>query len=161
MTKTSLVFHGSFGLVALVASQTHQTVPEQLLISEKLYGRELGVDTLLEAFDRVAYRGRPELVLVSGYSGIGKSAVVNELHKYLVPPRGLFASGKFDPYEREPMSAEECLVSLPAAVIGSAAERLGLKPRLETLGILQPFEAGIDHYSRYRLQPSANVLPTA
>jgi predicted ATPase len=39
-------------------------------------------------------------VLVSGYAGIGKSAVVNELHK-LVPPRGLFASGKFDQYKRD------------------------------------------------------------
>ena len=45
--------------------------------------------------------GTPELVLVSGYSGIGKSAVVNELHKVLVPPRGLFASGKFDQYKRD------------------------------------------------------------
>jgi len=41
--------------------------------------------------------GVPELVLVSGYSGIGKSSVVNELHKVLVLPRGLFASGKFGP----------------------------------------------------------------
>ena len=45
--------------------------------------------------------GAPELVLVSGYSGIGKSSVVNELHKVLVPPRGLFASGKFDQYKRD------------------------------------------------------------
>jgi AAA ATPase domain len=45
---------------------------------------------------RVVASGRPELVLVSGYSGIGKSSVVNELHKVLVPTRGLFASGKFD-----------------------------------------------------------------
>ena len=43
----------------------------------------------------------PELVLVSGYSGIGKSSVVNELHKVLVPPRGLFAAGKFDQYKRD------------------------------------------------------------
>jgi predicted ATPase len=40
-------------------------------------------------------------VLVSGYSGIGKSSVVNELHPVLVPPRGLFASGKFDQYKRD------------------------------------------------------------
>ena len=45
--------------------------------------------------------GAPELVLVSGYSGIGKSSVVNELHKALVPPRGLFASGKFDQLKRD------------------------------------------------------------
>src|SRR5437879_3868513 len=56
---------------------------------------------LLTAFDRMVTSGRPELVLVSGYSGIGKSSVVSELHKVLVPPRGLFASGKFDQYKRD------------------------------------------------------------
>ena len=45
--------------------------------------------------------GTPELVLVSGYSGIGKSSVVNELHKVLVLPRGLLASGKFDQHKRD------------------------------------------------------------
>src|SRR5262249_32953014 len=78
-----------------------QDVPAQLLIPEKLYGREGEIDTLLAAFDRVMASGRPELVLVSGYSGIGKSSVVNELHKALVPPSGLFASGKFDQYKRD------------------------------------------------------------
>ena len=56
---------------------------------------------MLAAFDRVVGSGTPELVLVSGYSGVGKSSVVNELHKALVPPRGLFASGKFDQYKRD------------------------------------------------------------
>src|SRR5919106_1165815 len=78
----------------------HDT-PDRLLIPEKLYGRAREVDTLLASFDRIVKSGRPELVLVSGYSGIGKSAVVNELHKPLVPPRGLFASGKFDQYKRD------------------------------------------------------------
>ena len=75
-------------------------VPDRLLIPEKLYGREREVETLLGAFGRVAAGGRPELVLVSGYSGVGKSALVNELHKALVPARGLFVSGKFDQYKR-------------------------------------------------------------
>jgi PAS domain S-box-containing protein len=74
---------------------------DRLLIPEKLYGREREVDALLAAFDRVVAQGTPELVLVSGYSGVGKSSVVNELHKVLVPPRGLFASGKFDQYKRD------------------------------------------------------------
>jgi predicted ATPase len=74
---------------------------DRLMIPEKLYGRDCEVDALLTAFDRVVAGGRPELVLVSGYSGIGKSAVVNELHKPLVLPRGLFASGKFDQYKRD------------------------------------------------------------
>ncbi len=76
-------------------------IPDRLRIPEKLYGREQEIDTLLASFDRVVTSGRPELVLVSGYSGIGKSSVVNELHKVLVPPRGLFASGKFDQYKRD------------------------------------------------------------
>jgi serine/threonine protein kinase len=75
--------------------------PDQLVIPEKLYGREKDIGTLLASFDRVVAGSRPELVLVSGYSGIGKSSVVNELHKPLVPPRGLFASGKFDQYKRD------------------------------------------------------------
>ncbi|MDI4238768.1 AAA family ATPase [Bradyrhizobium sp. Arg237L] len=75
--------------------------PDRLMIPEKLYGRDREVDTLLTAFDRIVGGGRAELVLVSGYSGIGKSAVVNELHKPLVPPRGLFASGKSDQYKRD------------------------------------------------------------
>jgi serine/threonine protein kinase len=76
-------------------------MPDRLLIPEKLYGRASEINTLLASFDRVVAVGRPELVLVSGYSGIGKSSVVNELHKPLVPPRGLFASGKFDQYKRD------------------------------------------------------------
>jgi PAS domain S-box-containing protein len=78
----------------------HDT-PDRLLIPETLYGRAREIDTLLAAFDRVVASGTPELVLVSGYAGIGKSSVVNELHKVLVPPRGLFASGKFDQYKRD------------------------------------------------------------
>src|SRR5713101_4522150 len=74
---------------------------DRLLTPEKLYGREHEVDALLAAFDRVVAQDTPELVLVSGYSGVGKSSVVNELHKVLVPPRGLFASGKFDQYKRD------------------------------------------------------------
>jgi predicted ATPase len=76
-------------------------LPDRLLIPEKLYGREREVETLLAAFGRIVTSGAPELVLVSGYSGIGKSSVVNELHKVLVPPRGLFAAGKFDQYKRD------------------------------------------------------------
>ena len=73
----------------------------RLLVPEKLYGRSQEIDTLRAAFERVAANGRPELVLISGYAGIGKSSVVNELHKALVLSRGLFASGKFDQYKRD------------------------------------------------------------
>ena len=83
---------------------------DRLLIPERLYGREREIDILLASFDRVVANGTLELVLVSGYSGIGKSSVVNELHKALVSPRGLFASGKFDQYKRD----------IPYATLGQA-----------------------------------------
>jgi PAS domain S-box-containing protein len=78
-----------------------QDVSDRLMIPERLYGREREIATLLTAFDRVVSKGTTEFMLVSGYSGIGKSSVVNELHKVLVPPRGLFAAGKFDQYKRD------------------------------------------------------------
>jgi PAS domain S-box-containing protein len=78
-----------------------QDASDRLLISEKLYGRESEIDTLLAAFDQVVTHGTLQLALVSGYAGIGKSSIVNELHKVLVPPRGLFAAGKFDQYKRD------------------------------------------------------------
>ncbi len=78
-----------------------QDTPNELLIPEKLYGRDREIATLLSCFDRIIKTGVPELVLVSGFSGIGKSSVVDELHKVLVQPRGLFASGKLDQYKRD------------------------------------------------------------
>jgi PAS domain S-box-containing protein len=89
-------------------------LPDRLLIPEKLYGRDAEREVLLKAFDRVVTTGGPELMLVSGYSGVGKSSVVNELHKVLVPPRGLFASGKFDQYERD----------IPYSTLAQAFQRL-------------------------------------
>jgi PAS domain S-box-containing protein len=91
-----------------------QDVPDRLLMPERLYGREREIEALLASFDRVVANGTPEFVLVSGYSGIGKSSVVNELHKALVPPRGLFASGKFDQYKRD----------IPYATLGQAFQSL-------------------------------------
>ncbi|WIW44911.1 AAA family ATPase [Bradyrhizobium sp. 62B] len=87
---------------------------DRLLIPEQLYGREREIEALLAAFDRVVAQGKPELVLISGYSGVGKSSVVNELHKVLVPPRGLFAGGKFDQYKRD----------IPYATLAPAFQRL-------------------------------------
>jgi len=89
-------------------------VPDRLLTPEKLYGRYSVCKALLAAFDRVITSGIPELVLVSGYSGIGKSSVVNELHKVIVPPRGIFISGKFDQHKRD----------IPYATLGQAFQGL-------------------------------------
>lgn len=103
-----------------------QGMPDRLLIPEKLYGRESEVQTLLDAFGRVVESGLPQLVLVTGYSGVGKSSVVNELHKALVPMRGLFASGKFDQYKRDiPYSTlVQAFQSLVRTLLGKSDEQL-------------------------------------
>ncbi len=71
----------------------------QLNIPQKLYGREKEVETLLAAFDSIS-QGESQLLLVAGYSGIGKSSLVHEVHKPIVRQRGYFISGKFDQFQR-------------------------------------------------------------
>src|SRR5260221_11421089 len=116
----------SFGCIDPFALGAHD-VSHRLLIPEKLYGREREIEALLAAFDRVVANGTPELVLVSGYSGIGKSSVVNELHKVLVAPRGLFASGKFDQYKRDIPYATlaQAFQSLVHPLLGQSEAELG------------------------------------
>ncbi|OUL32137.1 ATP-binding sensor histidine kinase [Nostoc sp. 106C] len=80
-------------------------VCDRFIISEKLYGRYSEVASLLAAFERVS-QGRSELMLVAGFSGIGKTAVVSEVHKPIVRQRGYFIKGKFDQFQRNiPLSA--------------------------------------------------------
>ena len=78
-------------------------------IPQKLYGREGEISRLLAAFDRVAEANKvsdnnndftSELILVSGYSGIGKTALVRSLYKPITEKRGYFVSGKFDQFQR-------------------------------------------------------------
>ena len=86
-------------------------ISDKLQIPQKLYGREREIPTLLNAFERMALGNRDEspisltssnleIVLVSGYSGIGKSALVQELYKPITRQRGYFISGKFDQFQR-------------------------------------------------------------
>lgn len=78
---------------------------ERFVIPEKLYGRETEVSTLLSAFERIS-QGSTEIMLVAGFSGIGKTAIVNEVHKPIVRQRGYFIKGKFDQFKRDiPLSA--------------------------------------------------------
>src|SRR5262249_13496091 len=121
----------------------HDT-PNRLLLPEKLYGRRHEVETLLAAFERVVNGGAPELVLLSGDSGIGKSSVVNELQPVLVPPRGLFASGKFDQYKRD----------IPYATLAQAFTGL-IRP------LLGKSEADLGHWRdalREALGPNAALI---
>lgn len=84
-----------------------EDLSSQLLIPQKLYGRQAQVEQLLASFDRVASPNEnpisncyAEMILVTGYSGIGKSALVHEVHKPIVRQRGYFISGKFDQFTR-------------------------------------------------------------
>ncbi|MFT4925421.1 MAG: putative ATPase/signal transduction histidine kinase/DNA-binding response OmpR family regulator [Phenylobacterium sp.] len=74
-------------------------ISERFSISQRIYGRDKQLQDIMAAFDRASV-GQAELILVGGYSGIGKSALVNELHKPIVAKRGFFSSGKCDQYNR-------------------------------------------------------------
>jgi PAS domain S-box-containing protein len=108
-----------------------QDISDQFQIPQKLYGRDAEIAALLAAFERVAGRedaeierrgdteshnvpaspcprvpASAEMLLVSGYSGVGKSALVQELYKPITAKRGCFISGKFDQFQRNiPYSA--------------------------------------------------------
>lgn len=73
---------------------------DRFLIPEALYGRDVEVQTLLNAFDRVA-KGSTEFVMVAGFSGIGKTAIINEVYKPIVRQRGYFIKGKYDQFQRD------------------------------------------------------------
>jgi predicted ATPase/signal transduction histidine kinase len=113
-------------------------VPEHLQLPQKLYGRQRELEELLAAFDR-ASQGRAELVLVAGYSGIGKSALVHEVHKPIVKRRGYFVSGKFDQFNRNIPYASllQAFQELMRQLLAEPTERLAhWKEKL--LGALRP-----------------------
>ena len=100
---------------------------DRFLIPEKLYGREREVQTLLDAFERVA-NGTTEMMLVAGFSGIGKTAVVNEVHKPIVRQRGYFIKGKFDQFNRNiPFSAfVQAFRDLMGQLLGESDAKLAI-----------------------------------
>jgi AAA ATPase-like protein/protein kinase-like protein len=102
---------------------THD-LSKELSIPEKLYGRSNESKLLLEAFERVVAQGTPEVVMVSGYSGVGKSSLANELRRTVVAKGGLFMSGKCDQYKHD----------IPYAAIGQAFRSLILRMLTETDG---------------------------
>ena len=98
-----------------------QDVCDRFQIPQKLYGRDREAALLLEAFDRVASpednseaRFKVEMMLVSGYAGVGKSALVQELYKPITAKRGYFISGKFDQFQR----------NIPYSAIADALQKL-------------------------------------
>ena len=82
-----------------------EDISDRFQVPQKLYGREDDVATLMQHFYQVV-AGSPQLLAISGYSGIGKSALVHEVHKPIAAHNGLFITGKFDQFQRNvPYSA--------------------------------------------------------
>ena len=95
---------GSSRAIAEFSLGAHD-VSDRFQIPERLYGREAELGRLLSSFAAAAEGGK-KVVLLAGYAGIGKSALVAALHPPIVARRGLFTAGKFDQFNRDiPMSA--------------------------------------------------------
>jgi len=98
--------HGNFG-----DQRSRSFIParhdlaDRFRIPQRLYGRKRQISQLLSAFDRVS-KGAAEILLVGGYSGVGKSALIHEIHQPVLLGKGYFLSGKFDQFQRDvPYSA--------------------------------------------------------
>lgn len=115
-----------------------QDISNKFQIPQKLYGREKEVATLLESFKRVS-QGAKELILVAGYSGIGKSVLVQEVNKPITKARGYFISGKFNQFQRNiPYSAVvSAFASLVRQLLSESEEQLNLwrEKLLTALGV--------------------------
>ena len=82
-----------------------QDISNKFQIPQKLYGREAEVEQLLNTCEVVSH-GATEMMLVAGYSGVGKSVLINEVYKPIARQQGYFISGKFDQFKRDiPYSA--------------------------------------------------------
>ncbi len=105
----------------------------KLQVPEKLYGRETESKQLLDVYQQVCREGAKEMVLVKGYSGVGKTVLVYEMHKTITRDHGYFVSGKFDQLQRAvPYSAFiqalgrfcEILMTEPLEVLNLWKERI-------------------------------------
>jgi predicted ATPase/transcriptional regulator with GAF, ATPase, and Fis domain len=111
-----------------------QDVTDRFLIPHRLYGRDREVEELGKAFDR-ACAGPSALVLASGYSGMGKTSLIQELYRPIVRERGYFISGKFDQGMRNvPFGAlVQAFRGLVQQLLTESEERLTVwRGRLET-----------------------------
>ena len=109
-----------------------EDVSDELKIPQKLYGREKELRALQESFE-AAGKGSLEFVVLSGYSGIGKSALVHEFMRTARKNGGQCAYGKFDQYKRNtPYSALLKALSfiIKRTLAESEEEILSLKDRI-------------------------------
>ena len=154
----------------------YQDISPKLQLPQKLYGRESQIESLLSAFDRVAsgqekqvgaglannlsnptttqsqnlsVQGQTELMLISGYSGIGKSALVQELYKLITQKSGYFIAGKFDQLQRD----------IPYQALVAAFQELVRQLLTETQGQLQQWREKIRRALGSNGQIIIDVIP--
>lgn len=140
-------------------------VSNQFRIPQKLYGREQEIAALLGAFQRVVDTGIPELALIAGYAGIGKSSLVQELQKPIVRARGIFVAGKFEQYKRDIpyFTIVQAFTEIVLEILAESEERIASwKKRLQAalgvnaqliIEVIPPLELVIGP------QPAAPALP--
>jgi predicted ATPase/signal transduction histidine kinase len=126
-----------------------QDVCDRLLISSKLYGRERDAATLAASFERVRATGGTEFLLVSGYSGIGKSSLVQQLRSPVMRARGYFVSGKYDQYQR----------GIPYSTLVQAFQDLLRQILTESEERVQDWRAGLREALGANAQLIVNLLP--
>ncbi|KAL0484984.1 hybrid signal transduction histidine kinase dhkG, partial [Acrasis kona] len=111
---------------------------ERFNIPKHLYGREKQIGELISTFEKVSKTGVTEMMLVSGYSGIGKSSLVREVQRSAHMHYGYFASGKYDQMERSSMYSAiiESFQGLIKQILGEGENRLAMwkKRILEAVG---------------------------
>ncbi len=104
-----------------------QDISDRFHIPQKIYGRKNERDMLLEAFERVTNK-KSEIMLITGYSGIGKTVLVKEIYTSLTEKNGYFISGKFDQFQRNiPYSAMvNAFVELAQQLLAESDEQLSI-----------------------------------
>ncbi|NJM70884.1 MAG: AAA family ATPase [Scytonema sp. RU_4_4] len=126
-----------------------QDMSERFLIPEKLYGRQHEVETLLAALARVTGSSTTEMILVAGVPGVGKTAVVKEVHKLIVQQRSYFIEGTFDRLKRD----------IPFSGLVQALQNLIEQLLSETDAEIQQWKAKILSALGEQAQIIINVLP--
>ncbi len=125
-----------------------QDVSEHFQIPQKLYGRETEIAQLLSAFASVSY-GSAEILLVAGYSGVGKTALVYEVHKPITESRGYFISGKFDQFQRD----------IPYASLIAAFQELMRQLLTESAAQIARWKSLLEHALGVNAQVIIEVIP--
>ena len=125
-----------------------QDVPDRFHLPEALYGRQKEVEILLNSFSRSCEGGR-ELMLISGYSGVGKTSLVKELHKPITLRKARFISGKYDKFKR----------NIPYSALVNAFRDLVLQILAEPEEVVRTYRSKLKKALGPNVQVISSVIP--